>query len=115
MYLEIFLWSRKYQKWIKFFFRLLFWSNNGNRFNLHKHVGKRKQSVITKGSGKFEKEKKQQLANIITSTSAGLSFFFLEVFSLSAAVLSPSRSYNFASTNCCNEGKQDKKNSLSDI
>lgn len=50
--------------------------------------------------------KKKKIANVFTSTLAGLSFFFLEVFSSSAAVLSPSKSYNFASTNCCNEEKK---------
>jgi hypothetical protein len=47
-------------------------------------------------------EEKKIPANVSTSTLAGFSFFFLVGFSSSAAVLSPSKSYNFASTNCCN-------------
>lgn len=39
--------------------------------------------------------------DILTSTLTGFSFFFLTGFSLSAAVLSPSNSYNFVSISCC--------------
>lgn len=45
MYLEIFLWLRKYQKWIKLLFRWLFWSNNSNGFNLQKYKGDTKLPV----------------------------------------------------------------------
>lgn len=37
----------------------------------------------------------------LTSALAAFSFFFFMGFSLSAAVLSPSRAYNFASRSCC--------------
>lgn len=61
--------------------------------------------------GKKEKTNKNIPANVSTSTLAGLSFFFLVGFSSSAAVLSPSKSYNFASTNFCNGvEKTNKKN-----
>ena len=41
------------------------------------------------------------MEDMLTSTLAGFSFFFFSVFSLSAAVLSPSNSYNLESINFC--------------
>jgi hypothetical protein len=69
---------------------------------------------ILKGSRQMGKKKtnKNIPANVSTSTLAGLSFFFLVGFSSSAAVLSPSKPYNFASTNCCNGGEKKEEEKL---
>jgi hypothetical protein len=59
-----------------------------------------------------KKTNKNIPAIVSTSTLAGLSFFFLVGFSSSAAVLSPSKPYNFASTNCCNGGEKKEEEKL---